>query len=84
MEFIGQETGENVHDLVVKVFVQRGRSLRLGREKAMHVLRSTPWILSYRTERSQVVLASLAVSLGESSDRLEFLFPFELLLSLQA
>ena len=54
----------SVQDRAVKVYVERGRSLRLGREKAMHILRSTPWILSYRTERSQVVLAALAVSLG--------------------
>eukprot|EP01036_Dinobryon_divergens_P023285 gene23285-31613_t len=60
----------SVQDRAAKVYVERGRSLRLGREKAMHILRSTPWILSYRTERSQVVLAALAVSLGMTTAEL--------------
>ena len=57
-------TDGDFQDSVI-AYARRGRSLRLSHQKAVHILRSTPWIVSYRRERSQHMLAALAVSLGQ-------------------
>jgi hypothetical protein len=44
--------------------------LTIGGAKAVQVLRAAPWILSYRTQRSQTVLAALAVSFGLTREEL--------------
>jgi hypothetical protein len=44
--------------------------LTIDGAKAIQVLRAAPWILSYRTQRSQTVLAALAVSLGMTREEL--------------
>jgi hypothetical protein len=48
----------------IEQYLKVGESINLTKERAQKVLQSTPWILSYRTERSQRVIGSLAVSLG--------------------
>lgn len=54
----------------LQVFARQGGSLSLDMTRAVHILRTAPWILSYRIVRSQRVLAALAVSLGMSNAEL--------------
>ena len=48
----------------LRVLAAAGASLRLERSRALRTLRIAPGILSYRTARSQQLMAVLAVSLG--------------------
>jgi hypothetical protein len=56
--------------LVTKHLALEASHLAIHGARAVQVLRAAPWILSYRTQRSQTVLAALAVSLGLTREEL--------------
>jgi len=54
------------HLEAVSLLAQSAAYLEIAPERALHMLRTSPWILAYRTARSQGVLSALMVSLGLS------------------
>lgn len=57
-------------DEALKVYARQGASLSMDMTRAVHILRTAPWIVSYRIVRSQGVLAALAVTLGMTNAEL--------------
>jgi hypothetical protein len=64
----GQPSSEQARDeaRAVAALTLSASTLLLAPDRAVETLRRAPWILAYRTQRSQTVLAALAVSLGMS------------------
>jgi hypothetical protein len=64
----GQRNAEQARDeaRAVAALTLSASTLLLAPDRAVETLRRAPWILAYRTQRSQTVLAALAVSLGMS------------------